>query len=82
MSLASRLVNLFSPSQVPHLAQPNRHTAVTPEDNTYDAFNEPYSKLRSRDPPKSGTMEAEEIEARPPYLHVSQLAPSSSEELH
>ena len=70
MSLASRLVNLFSPNQPQHLTRPNGHSAITLDPVLYDAKSEAYPPSRARHPQESVAMEEEEIEGRPPYWHV------------
>ena len=70
MSLASRLVNLFSPNQPQHLAQLDGDSAITLNPALYDAKREAYPPSRTGYPQESVAMEEEEIEGRPPYWHV------------
>ncbi|MCJ1401296.1 hypothetical protein MMC11_004508 [Xylographa trunciseda] len=69
MSLASRLVNLFTSNQLPHFASANDHSTVTVGEIAHNAIGETTSATGLRDLKMSGTMEEEEIEDRPPYLH-------------
>ena len=73
MSLASRLVNLFTPNQIPHLDSTDGQSAVTIGTTAHNAVcdNKPAAGFRS--PKMSRTMEEEELEERPPYLHVGSV---------
>ncbi|MCJ1393580.1 hypothetical protein MMC18_006455 [Xylographa bjoerkii] len=69
MSLASRVVNLFSSNQIPHLASTDGYPTVTVGEIAHNAIGESTSATGVRDPKMSGIIEEEEIEDRPPYLH-------------
>ena len=79
MSLASRLVNLFTSNQIPHLALTDDHPGVTVGEDARDIIGEGISAFGSRDSKMSRTLEEEEIEDRPPYLHVCGVLRTHSE---
>ena len=73
MSLASRLVNLFIPSQAPQLApsdgSPVTQFDLTPHHGIQQSQSVPRGPRREESS-QLWIMEEEETEGRPPYLHV------------
>lgn len=72
MSLGSRLVNAIFPSQSSSLAAANGNDQA--QDTSAIAFHDGLFKdsdSQSRFLEKSKAMEEEEVEGRPPFLHVS-----------
>ena len=70
MSLASRLANLFIPTQVPQLAPSDGRATFTLDDGTSNAKSSAYGSAGRMSSTETWTVEEEEEEERPPYLHV------------
>ena len=73
MSLASRLANLFIPTQAPQLAPSDGRPTITLGDGVNNTESSTYGSLRSMPSKETWAMEEEEEEERPPYLHVRDL---------
>ena len=71
MSLASRIANLFIPSQAPQLAPSDGLSGPQVNIESHHGVQQSYLSFRTQKLKESSTMEEEEEEERPPYLHVS-----------
>ena len=71
MSLASRIANIFIPSQAPELAPADGPSGPPFNVDSHHGVQQSHLTSRTQKPKDSRTMEEEEEEGRPPYLHVS-----------
>ncbi|KAL9119796.1 MAG: hypothetical protein Q9187_003650 [Circinaria calcarea] len=69
MSLASRLANLFIPTQAPQLAPLDGRPTITLGDGVNNTKSSAYGSFRGMPSTEIWAMEEEEEEERPPYLH-------------
>ena len=70
MSLASRIVNIFIPSQAPQLAPADGPCGSQFNVDSHHGVQQSHSTSRTRKLKESWTMEEEEEVGRPLYLHV------------
>lgn len=73
MSLASRLANLFIPTQAPQLAPSDGRNIFTLHDGAGNTESSVYESAGRMSSTETRTVEEEEEEERSPYLHVSHL---------
>lgn len=73
MSLASRLANLFIPTQAPQLIPSDGRATFNPDHGASNTGSSVYGSAERMSSTETRTMEEEEEEERPPYLHVRHL---------
>ena len=70
MSLASRIANIFTPSQAPQHAATDGYDSIALVGGEGYKQDEGYRFSKGKESINNLAMEEEEEEARPPYLHV------------